>query len=194
MRRHMHAHTHTLIHVERQSLIIPLWPVDRDTLLFLCVCVCASASACVYSHFPHSAFLSCRVAIVLHPRRSADWLPLPLSCRSCHLPRWRPHTHVINSFSSGWPKIQEVSPGGLLHGKATSASTRHTLAWIPHCPPADKGASMELRGGEITQYVAIITPTRGEADRICVGMSTCLYFKRLCLLVEWWVTNKYVVS
>lgn len=105
------------------------------------------------------------------------------------------HTLTLSTASHpGDRKYRKFPRGGLLHGKATSASTRHTLAWIPHCAPADKGASMELRGGEITQYVAIITPTRGEADRICVGMSTFLYFKRLCLLVEWWVTNTYIVS
>lgn len=54
----------------------------------------------------------------------------------------------------------------------------HTLAWIPHYMPHDKGTLNEL--GEITQCaIILITLTPGRADDICVGMFTCLYSKAL---------------
>lgn len=150
----------------------PLWPADRDTL-YLRVCLLPLSPL----GFPLMPCSYCPP-----PSRSADWLPLPLSCRTCHLPRWRPHTHVINSFSSGLQKYRKF-PGGLLHGKEMSVPHCHTLAWIPHYMPHDKGTLNEL--GEITRCaIIIITPTPGRADDICVGMSTRLYSKALPQ-VEW---------
>lgn len=157
---HMHSRGATVPHN-------PLWPADRDTL-YLRVCLLPLSPLGI-------ALMPC--SYCPPPSRSADWLPLPLSCRTCHLPRWRPHTHVINSFSSGLQKYRKF-PGGLLHGKEMSLSHCHTLAWIPHYMPHDKGTLNEL--GEIMQCaIIIIMPTPGRADDICVGMSTHLYSKAL---------------
>lgn len=96
----------------------PLWPMDRKT----CVCL-FPLSPLGLPLMPHSHCPS--------PSHSADWLPLPLSCRSCHLPCWHPHTHVINSFSSGLQKYRKF-PRGLLHWKEMSVYHCHTLALTPH--------------------------------------------------------------
>lgn len=126
------AHTHSRGAAAPHN---PLWPADRDTL-YLRVCLLPLSPL----GFPLMPCSYCPP-----PSRSADWLPLPLSCRTCHLPRWRPHTHVINSFSSGLQKYRKF-PGGLLHGKEMSVPHCHTLAWIPHYMPHDKGTLSELGG------------------------------------------------
>lgn len=135
-------------------------------------------SVCVYSHFPHLAFLSCNITIVLLSLTlliNFLWVVAHVTIHA--------GTHTLMLSTGSHPGYENTgsSPGVSCMEKKRPAltvthSTLHKLC--------DKGTVNELRGSLHSTCSKITPITSGSAGNISTGMSTHPYSKALPQ-VEW---------
>lgn len=135
-----------------------------------------TSCVCVYSHFPHLAFLSCHIAIVLLPLAVLiDFLFL-WAVANVTFPAGA-HTLMLSTASHPGYKNTGSSPGvSCMEKKCPSLHVTHSLVFhAAHRDTLyDKGAVSELRG-RLHRCSKIVPVTSGTGDDICTGMFTHPY-------------------